>query len=323
MTKDDWEKPTEHYILTTEKVQIIAESVFPDGHVLSFERLGNGFSNSNYKVSLDVFSSPLVVRFYSGNRGIAVKEQSIFRMVSQKVPVAAYLHVDESCTIADVPFAIMEWKDGVLLSELMRGRQGAFHASAAETVGETLAEIHKNKFSESGFLNGQLEIEEPLKIGEESFISLIRQFIYHHCGPFLGERISDELLAFCRIHGHNLSEDAKTPVLVHSDYNGLNILMTERPGGALVSAILDWEYAYSGSRFADIGNMLRYEKEGSDFETHFLSGYEGGGGILKDNWRILSKLHDLVALCDLLNRSSSETPRRVQDLKYLISQAIR
>ncbi|WP_339296317.1 phosphotransferase [Paenibacillus sp. FSL W7-1279] len=45
-------------------------------------------------------------------------------------------------------------------------------------------------------------------------------------------------------------------MLVHSDYNGLNILMQHGPEGCAVSAVLDWEEAFSWNRYVDIANML-------------------------------------------------------------------
>lgn len=289
---------------------------------MTFKKLGTGFSNSNYKVSLDGVQYPVVVRVYGKRNGVATKEQRITEMVRRTVPVAEYLHVDESCSLLDEPYAVLEWREGVLLSEFMGNENRSSQNTTAESAGRTLAEIHKYVFPEFGYFNEKLEIENPVKIDGDLFLSLITSFISNRCGRFLGERTRNDLLTFCKLHGHNLSEDGEYPVLVHSDYNGLNILMKEDTGRASVSAVLDWEYAFSGSKFADIGNMLRYEKEGSDFETHFLQGYESGGGALRDNWRISSKLHDLVALCDLLDRSSDETPKRVQDLIRLIRQTV-
>lgn len=304
-------------------IRQIAESAFPKCHVAAFELLGNGFSNSNYKVTLHGVPDPFVIRIHSGNGDIAEKERNISRMVSGKVPVAEYIHVDESRSVVDRPFSILEWKNGISLTGLMRSMHDVYRGPAAESAGEVLAEIHKHEFSVPGFLDGKLEVVEPMRIDEDSFISLIRHFLDRRCGTFLGDGTVDRVMSFCRVRAHRLSDDENPPVLVHSDYNGMNILMDVHPGGASVSAVLDWEYAFAGSRYADIGNMLRYEREGSDFEASFLRGYESRGGILGDNWRMLSKLHDLIALCDLLDRSSVETPKRVQDLTHLIRQAVK
>jgi Ser/Thr protein kinase RdoA (MazF antagonist) len=118
-----------------------------------------------------------------------------------------------------------------------------------------------------------------------------------------------------------LSESRETPVLVHLDFNGLNILTQHGPTGCSVSAVLDWEDAFSWSRHADIANMLRYEEDDSTFEKHFIRAYREGAA-LEDNWKLLSKLEDLVALCDMLNNSTVDTPNRMTDLQHLIAGTV-
>ena len=68
------------------------------------------------------------------------------------------------------------------------------------------------------------------------------------------KQIARKLSNYAKDNAHLLKED-KSLGLVHGDFNGLNILMS----GTDVSAILDWEFALSGSIYFDIGNMLRYE----------------------------------------------------------------
>ena len=85
--------------------------------------------------------------------------------------------------------------------------------------------------------------------------------------------------------------------LVHSDYNPKNLLARN---GTIV-AVLDWEFAYSGSPLADIGNMLRF----TDRHDEFIAGYREAGGELPDDWRAISKALDLFALAELLTRKET------------------
>lgn len=87
--------------------------------------------------------------------------------------------------------------------------------------------------------------------------------------------------------------------------------------------MLDWEEAFAWNRHADVGNMLRYEVNGSRIEQHFIKAYEAGGMVLEKNWRLLSRQEDLVALCDMLSHSTAETPNWVQDLRRLIAGTVR
>ena len=45
---------------------------------------------------------------------------------------------------------------------------------------------------------------------------------------------------------------------MHSDFNPKNILVD--PASGAVTAVLDWEYAHAGSPYADLGNLLRFER---------------------------------------------------------------
>lgn len=49
--------------------------------------------------------------------------------------------------------------------------------------------------------------------------------------------------------------------LVHGDFNPANILLDQINGSWVVTGILDWEFAFSGSYLGDVANMLRYVRK--------------------------------------------------------------
>ena len=320
--KDNWERLNAPQPIAAELLRKIIRPAFPHDSVSSLERMGTGLSNSNYRFFLEGHKDPFLLRLYSGGKETAEKEVNIARMIGRTVPVADFIYSDTSCTGFDQPWAILEWKEGTLLSELVRAGNPGHIAAAAESVGGALAEIHAYTFPQSGFLGPDLSVEETLKLNSRQFLSFMKEFLGGRCGSLLGEDLRPELWSFCQSNSHILDEINETPVLVHSDFNGLNIIMDQDSPGLPVSAVLDWEFAFSGSRYADIGNMLRYEEEGSAFEKSFIRGYQEKGIILDNNWRLLSRLEDLVALCDLLNRSTPDMKNRVSDLKRLIKGTI-
>jgi aminoglycoside phosphotransferase (APT) family kinase protein len=87
--------------------------------------------------------------------------------------------------------------------------------------------------------------------------------------------------------------------LVHADYNPKNLLTHN---GSVV-AVLDWEFAFSGSPLADVGNMLRFADR--PFADAFIAGYREAGGELPQDWRAISRALDLFALADLLTRKET------------------
>ena len=95
--------------------------------------------------------------------------------------------------------------------------------------------------------------------------------------------------------------------LVHSDYNPKNLLVARAAGGWTVTAVLDWEFAFSGSPLTDVGNMLRFGGElPGGFAEGFTGGYVAAGGELPDGWRQVSEAIDLYALADFLTRPAGD-----------------
>lgn len=91
--------------------------------------------------------------------------------------------------------------------------------------------------------------------------------------------------------------------LVHNDFGNRNIMVREANGRWHVAAILDWEFAGSGSPLIDVGHFLRYERSERPLrEPHFSRAYVEHGGVLPDNWELLVKLIDLTDLAKCLDQ---------------------
>ena len=91
--------------------------------------------------------------------------------------------------------------------------------------------------------------------------------------------------------------------LVHGDFNRRNLVLRCEAGRWSVAAVLDWEFAVSGSPLADLGNFLRYERASQPLaEPHFSAGYLHAGGALPENWRNLARLIGLTSMCESLTR---------------------
>ncbi|WEG12117.1 aminoglycoside phosphotransferase family protein [Pullulanibacillus sp. KACC 23026] len=320
--KDNWERLNSPPSLNSAQINDIIEEAFPNKRVIYSERIGVGLSNSNYKIYFNNTPQPFVFRLYRGTKEVASKELEIAHLISRHIPIANFIVSDTSCSKVDHPWSILEWKDGQLLWNVIRQGTREDIASSAESTGKVLADIHRFTFNNSGFFGKSLKIKEPFRMDGDRFLSVIDECLHNNCGLYLGETYTRKVWSFCQTYSSLLTENQESPVLVHSDYNGLNLLVQQKGNGYSVSAVLDWEDAFSWNRYADIGNMLRYEEAASIFETHFIRGYQENGVTLNDNWKLLSKLEDLVALCDMLNHSTPNTPNRVNDLKNLILNTI-
>jgi fructokinase len=64
--------------------------------------------------------------------------------------------------------------------------------------------------------------------------------------------------------------------------------------------VLDWEFAYSGSPLADLGNVLRFG------ESPFTKGVLVGFGPLPPCWRETARALDLFSVAEFLTRAPQE-----------------
>ncbi|WP_379147158.1 phosphotransferase family protein [Paenibacillus sp. sgz500992] len=323
--KESWERTEQPVSLELKQIKEIVEPVFSGKRVTYAEAMSTGFRNSNYKITVEGMADPFVLRLYREDGRIAYKELAIAGLISPTVPVANFIHVDTSCTIFNQPWAVQEWKQGIHLRDVLKTGTALDVASAAASIGRVLNGIHNYTFPEFGFFGKDLRISEPFNTDAEGFLAFVEDSLFHKpCGSWLGDELTQAVWSFCQSNLAALKESRShaRPVLVHSDFNGLNILMQRDAADCSVSAVLDWEFAFSWNRYVDIGNILRYEAADSVFEKHFIAAYQEHGTVLDKNWRLLSKLEDLIALCELLNHSSRETPNRIRDLQQLIANTV-
>jgi len=110
----------------------------------------------------------------------------------------------------------------------------------------------------------------------------------------------------CAAHAPALASIDDHARLVHSDLNPKNILVTRAAAGWRVDAVLDWEFSYSGSPYADAANMARF---GADYPDHFLDGFRAAfvehlptDLTPTSDWAYLGRVLDMFALSDLVMR---------------------
>ncbi|WP_046216512.1 phosphotransferase family protein [Paenibacillus wulumuqiensis] len=321
--KENWEHSGLAAGLTQPEIEQMIAAAFPDQKLLQAERTGTGLSSGTYKIHLEHTDTPYLLRISAGGAATAQMEQAIAAKVEASVPVARYIRLDTSGTVSPHAWSILEWKEGILLRDMLQSAGEQQIAEAAAAVGTALARIHEYSFEEHGFFAPDLSIADPFVMGADGFLSFIEESLQpDQSGQWLDKPVQEALWDFCLLHSPLLSGLTELPLLVHSDFNGLNLLLTTDSAGIKVSAVLDWEFTFSGSRYVDIGNMLRYEQEQSLYEQHFIQAYRQAGGQLDDQWRLLSRLQELIALLDMLNRSTAEMPVRIADLQRLIARTI-
>jgi aminoglycoside phosphotransferase (APT) family kinase protein len=280
----------------------IVHTAFPGCRVLSSELLGDGLRNANFKLQLEPATEPVVLRIYEHDVSLCQKEIDLMRLVGASVPVPEVIYAAPHGCDDLPPFRLSRWIEGISFRDLKRtGDLGAI-TQAAHAAGETLAAIGRIRFPKPGWIAPGPAVISPLFAGSDPMPSFVDLCL---AAEGLQRRVPAEMRE--RIRALVWSEAPRLggldgeAWLVHGDFNRRNILVRQAGGRWSVAAILDWEFAVSGSSLADLGSFLRYERAGRPLaEPHFSAGYVHAGGRLPHDWRRLAKLVDLMALCESL-----------------------
>ena len=252
----------------------------------ALELLAGGLVNLNIRVGRD-----RVLRIFRG-----LDSGTVFRDASVVGKEAALASRDwrSFCTpkvLARGPdFLVYEYVEHAPLSEA--------HGAA---VGHALAEIHATTYAATGFLGDDLALVRPFE--DDDFTPRM----YGHSalaevGPLFDVELSARIAAFLDADPVAARNAVDVPVLTHSDFKASNIhwAMTGMP------LVLDWESAWAGSRYIDIGQLLRWHPP-ERFVRDFAAAYVDGGGILVDDWRRFAETVDLGSLIGLYRNPEART----------------
>jgi aminoglycoside phosphotransferase (APT) family kinase protein len=276
--------------------------------VIAMARLPGGYINENIAITTD--SSRYVLRRYQRDTGIdsaartcAVEIALARRLDGTAVPIAEVIAADASGTAAGQPLLLARYVDGVTLKVALAKVDGSTAEEIGRAAGTTLAAIGTVSFPHGGCFTGPDLVPSP-----EAMPGSLDEFVDRclQCAHVATVMTEGELVAL-RVLAARLAPAAASTAsarqLVHSDYNGKNLLALERGGRWSISAVLDWEFAFSGSPLTDIGNMLRFrDTYPPGFASAFIAGYREAGGKLPPDWREVSEALDLYALADFLTR---------------------
>ena len=297
--------------LAAGQIKDLLRTVFPQHSVSNLEVLSGGLINTNFKVSF-VSREPVVLRVYRDGADVCSKEIAIHSLVSDTIPVPKILYSD----LSPVAFSVIEFVHAITFQELKRSGDLKAIQQAAASVGKTLAEIGRFQFAKPGRLlvkDGHLMVGEPYVEGPNAIPELIEQFLSSTvCLARLGQRMAERILKFTIEWSRFLPNMDEHSSLVHSDFGNRNILVHEKGGQWEVAAVLDWEFAFSGSPLLDVGHFLRYERLDQPLrEPHFSTAFVENGGFLPHNWREISRVIDLTALVQCLTLEN--LPKDVED----------
>jgi fructokinase len=288
-------------------VRRLASIAFPHRRITHAELLSGGRINTNLKLTFSTGEPPAVLRLHKKGSAACLKETHVIELIKSTVPVPDVLYVDSDGVDGSGPFSIIEFVEGLTFQQLKQTGDLVAIQQAASSVGATLAAIGKFSFSKPGSLlvntNDEIEVGEPFTrtadpIPEILDIFLEIDLIRRRLGTSRIRRLHDFIWAWAPY----LPDLTKAQQLVHCDFGNRNILVNQENGKCQVAAVLDWEFALSGSPLLDVGNFLRYDSVSEPLrEPYFSRSFVEHGGELPDNWRQAVRVIDLTALVECLS----------------------
>jgi len=159
-------------------------------------------------------------------------------------------------------------------------------------------------------LGADLKIVRPIDLDRDGLLAYLdHAFAGSHGAARLGPELMASLRKFIEWEGEKISPWPGAPCLVHGDCNGSNLLFRRGASGAWeLAAILDWEFAFSGTPGFDFAHLLRPPLgRHSDFAEAVASSYRDSGGALPPDWRSLARITDLFAWIDVASRPDTGT----------------
>lgn len=313
--KSDWETTSLSVNIPPTLIKEMVRQASAHSKFLSYEVISSGCANLNIKITLENTQEPKILRIYLRDPKSAFREQKLATMLHSIVPIPQIYYIGK---LDSYQFALMQFMPGIWLREFLLVHPENEIKPVMVEAGRILSKIQQVQFLKAGFFDNDLTIKQPLN---QNDYSLYATECLHH--PVVATQLGAEIIAKIKTFIKKyefLLPDEHQHHLVHGDYDPANILVDYQGDQWRISAILDWEFAFSGSYLTDVANMLRYTHQMPlTFEESFLQGLKEGGITFPPRWHQAINLLNLLALLDCLTRSSPTAhPNRCYDIRELL-----
>jgi hypothetical protein len=169
-----------------------------------------------------------------------------------------------------------------------------------------------------------LQVPLAVDFGRSGLLACLQRCVWDGPGASrLGRQLTQELFAFAEREGHRLDAWLGQACLVHADFNPSILLVCRPPGQPReVAAVLDWEFAFSGSPAFDFANWRRPPLGASEvLERALAETYAQAGGQLLEGCRRIAQVADLDAWADFLSRPNPD-PRLIEDACRIVRTTV-
>ncbi len=308
--RKDWMTEGEVFPIEPSRLEKIVAFAFARQKVISFELMGSGCVNLNIKVELEGANEPYLLRIYLRNKASAFIEKKLGEFLKIEVPIPQVFTIG---LFEELLFSIVQFKNGTPLTDVLSKGEEIDIEPIMKKIGLYVAKIQAHRAPQAGYFNKNLELSEVF-IGD--FMNNSTKMLLQN--PVIKRQISEKnrnrIESILTRLGH-FFPDQKQNHLVHGDLDPSNILVEQRKGKWEISAIIDWENAFSYSPLWDVAHLLRFAHQVDDtYTTSLLQGLKEGGVQLPEGWPIIVHLINLSCFLNILNGSPPEFRPRSRDL---------
>lgn len=254
-----------------------------------------------------------VVRIHAtpSSRGPQAHEvdAALLRLVRGLVPVAEVLEVRRADPAAGMPaLLVTSFLPGTRADLVLPTLDPAGLRLLGANLGALIARIAGMPMPRPGqFVDADLRIES-FPVAADDLVD----WVSLHADSLAFESQTLERLKDVATAAQPGLDTVQRVCLVHSDFNPKNLLVD--PESLAVTGVVDWEYAHAGSPYADLGNLLRFERQ-PDFTDAVVGEYAARLDVDPERALALARAADLFALVELASRrGQNPVAERAHDL---------
>ncbi|TNJ39144.1 phosphotransferase family protein [Phaeobacter sp. B1627] len=266
------------------------ESIISDvgTSVISKEKLKGGFSHEAWLVRCSD-ERGVVVRFGDASSAI---EAAVLSLAKTVVPVPNVLSFGDD-------FTVLSFVEGQTLEEVLvtHGPREDFKKLATQ-LGQMVAAIGSIQFERPGFFESDTLIPSSEDPWSQQLVTFCADQLAS--SDRFSSSESSAWMRLCEQNAEALEAVDLVSRFVHSDMNPKNIIVDRINNEWQIAALIDWEFAYSGCPFADVGNFFRFPSDyPAGFLAAFINGFELASPQLTDQWKRQARILDMFSLSAL------------------------
>lgn len=270
---------------------------FVDPFASSLEPLPGGWSGETFLAQAG--DERTVVRLYTrpNHRGAAAHEvdAALLTLVRGLVPVPEVLEVRRAAGDGMPALLVTSFLPGERAELVLSTLDEDGQQTVGRNLGRLLARLAAMPMLRSGiFVDSDLRID-PFDAADSdltAWVATHAERLDLTAGELAG---LDEVAEAAQAE----LDEVRRVSLVHSDFNPKNLLVD--PETLEITGLVDWEFAHAGSPYADLGNLLRFERRPALVDA-VLEEYAALPDATPERALDLARAADLWALVELAAR---------------------